>query len=154
MTKKKLILPMLGLCLVACGVSNGPTSNESNLSNTPTSETPSKELDEKNLFLVGDSTVSSFNDAYYYPRYGYGTQIGNYFDSKLKVNNLALSGRSSKSFLSESNYETFKASIKEGDYLIIGFGHNDEKDDDALRFTNPTGGVDDETSFKHYLYNY
>jgi len=28
------------------------------------------------LYLVGDSTVAAFNDPYYYPRYGYGTQIG------------------------------------------------------------------------------
>ncbi|MCR4944187.1 MAG: hypothetical protein K5986_07010, partial [Clostridium sp.] len=44
------------------------------------------------------STVSAFNDTYYYPRYGYGTQLQQYFNiDNFKVENLALSGRSSKS---------------------------------------------------------
>src|SRR5689334_6073586 len=30
------------------------------------------------LYLIGDSTVAAFNDPYYYPRYGWGTQIGKY----------------------------------------------------------------------------
>ena len=28
------------------------------------------------LWVVGDSTLSSFDDKYYYPRYGYGTKLG------------------------------------------------------------------------------
>ena len=27
----------------------------------------------RTLWVVGDSTLSSFDDKYYYPRYGYGT---------------------------------------------------------------------------------
>mgnify|MGYP003523179039 FL=1 len=46
------------------------------------------------LWVVGDSTLSSFDDKYYYPRYGYGTKLGCYLNSKVQVNNLALSGRS------------------------------------------------------------
>ncbi len=108
------------------------------------------------LYLVGDSTVAAFNDPYYYPRYGYGTQIGNYLDRTVAVDNLALSGRSSKSFidpLDNGNYATFTSSIKAGDYVLIGFGHNDEKADTTL-YTNPNGEVTDPTSFKYYLYTY
>ncbi len=156
MKKRNILLPLLSLCLISCN--NGPKQEEKPSSQTNTSDTTSKNepsLSEKTLFMVGDSTVCSFNDAtYYYPRYGYGTQINNYFDAKLKVENLALSGRSSKSFISEDNYTTLTSRIKKGDYLMIGFGHNDEKNDDPLRFTNPNGGVEDETSFKHYLYTY
>ena len=110
------------------------------------------------IYLVGDSTVCSFNDNYYMPRYGYGTQIVEYFNvTSDQVVNLAMSGRSSLSFLTEPNYTTLKNSIGEGDYLIIGFGHNDEKDDDAARFTNPNKDYDDTTieggpSFKYTLY--
>ncbi len=32
------------------------------------------------LYIISDSTVSSFNDPYYYPRYGYSTQLNNYFN--------------------------------------------------------------------------
>ena len=102
------------------------------------------------LFVVGDSTLSGFNDeSYYYPRYGYGTQLNNYLD--LEVINLALSGRSSKSFLLEDNYKILKDSIGEGDYLLIGFGHNDEKSDDVARFTNANLPIEDDRSFMHSL---
>ena len=107
------------------------------------------------LFVVGDSTLSKFNDeSYYYPRYGYGTQLDNYLD--LEVVNLALSGRSSKSFLQEENYKILTESIGQGDYLLIGFGHNDEKSDDVARFTSANLPIDDEKSFlyslnEHYL---
>lgn len=111
-------------------------------------------LTEATLFLVGDSTVCSFEDAYYYPRYGYGTQIDGFMDSKLTIKNLALSGRSSKSFLTENNYTTLKNQIKKGDYLVIGFGHNDEKFDDATRFTNASLPTSDANSFKYSLYEY
>lgn len=104
------------------------------------------------IFVVGDSTLSAFNDPYYYPRYGYGTKIQDYLDSeKATVVNLAMSGRSSKSFLKEANYETLKKNIKKGDYLIIGFGHNDEKGEEA-RYTNPNGTKDEAGSFKNSLY--
>ena len=106
------------------------------------------------VYLVGDSTVCSFSDGYYYPRYGYGTQLANYLDPLASVVNLALSGRSSKSFIEEANYETLKNSIKEGDYLIIGFGHNDEKSDDAARFTDASKPYTDENSFGYYLNEY
>ena len=111
-------------------------------------------LDPITIYLVGDSTVCSFADPYYYPRYGYGTQLAGYLDAKATVVNLALSGRSSKSFLTEANYETLKNSLKAGDYLFIGFGHNDEKSDDSARFTDASKPYTDETSFGYYLYNY
>lgn len=110
-------------------------------------------LSECTLWVVGDSTVSSFNDTtYFYPRYGYGTQLGNFLSSKVTVQNLALSGRSSKSFLSEDNYATLKSGMKAGDFLIIGFGHNDEKSDDSERFTDASKDITDSTSFKYSLY--
>ena len=108
------------------------------------------------LFLVGDSTVAAFNDPYYYPRYGYGTEIGKYLDASVAVHNLALSGRSSKSFINPADngsYATFASSLKAGDYVLIGFGHNDEKADPAL-YTNPKTDVTDPTSFQYYLYTY
>lgn len=111
-------------------------------------------LEPTTIYLVGDSTVCAFSDSYYYPRYGYGTQLASYLDSTATVVNLALSGRSSKSFIAEANYETLKSSIKAGDYLIIGFGHNNEKSDDAARFTDASKAYTDETSFGYYLYNY
>ena len=105
------------------------------------------------LFVVGDSTLSSFNDSnYYYPRFGYGTKLNEYFN--INVCNLALSGRSSKSFLKDDNYRILKENIKEGDILLIGFGHNDEKYDDPMRFTDARLDYTDEKSFGYYLNEY
>ena len=110
------------------------------------------------IYIVGDSTVCSFDDNYYLPRYGYGTQISKYINvADGNVENLALSGRSSKSFLTEENYTKLKNSIASGDYLIIGFGHNDEKSDEAERYTDPNGTYTQATtangdSFAYVLY--
>ena len=104
--------------------------------------TPSTPLDaSKKIYVVGDSTVCAFTDNYFLPRYGYGTQLAEYINlsSSNQIVNLAISGRSSKSFLTEDNYTTLKNSIGEGDYLIIGFGHNDEKSDEAARYTDANG---------------
>lgn len=104
------------------------------------------------IYVVGDSTFSAFSDPYYYPRYGIGTKLQDYLNpKKVEVINLAMSGRSSKSFLVEANYKTLANNIKKGDYLIIGFGHNDEKTEEA-RYTNPNGGKDTAGSFKNSLY--
>ena len=67
-------------------------------------DTPSEE--QATVWVSVIQPYAAFTDAYYYPRYGWGTQLSNYFDSTLKVENLALSGRSSKSFTSEDNYKT------------------------------------------------
>lgn len=108
---------------------------------------------EHTLWLVGDSTVCSFNDKYFYPRYGYGTQIGNYLDGTYEVKNLAVSGTSSKSFTSHANYATLTAGMKAGDALIIGFGHNDEKVGEEARYTDPKGNWQTEGSFAKSLWD-
>lgn len=137
------------------------SSTSSQVSSSTTSATPIvEELSNTTLYVVGDSTACDYSkgadtmtdDTYYYPRYGYATQLYNYFSDKVTISNLALSGRSSKSFLEEANYQTLKASIKEGDYLLIGFGHNDEKNDDDTRFTDASKPTTDSTSFKYSLY--
>ena len=109
--------------------------------------------EEHTLWIVGDSTVSAFDDNYYYPRYGYGTQIGNYLDGTYNVQNLALSGTSSKNFTSKGEYSTLMNGIKEWDTLIVGFGHNDEKSEDAERYTSPIGDYTTEGSFAKSLYD-
>lgn len=138
------------------------SAEESSVVEESSEEGPSIPDDEKHtVWMVGDSTVSSFNDAYYYPRYGYGTQLQNYLDGYYTVNNIALSGRSSKSFMvskddpkAESNeYKALKAGIKSGDILIIGFGHNDAKQGEDDRFTDPTGDWQAEGSFAKSLYD-
>ncbi len=103
------------------------------------------------LWVVGDSTLSAFNDKYCYPRYGYGTKLQQYLTDDIQVINLAMSGRSSKSYTTENNYQVLLEGMSEGDFLIIGFGHNDEKTE-AGRFTSGTGSYKDEGTFANSLY--
>ena len=110
------------------------------------------------FWVVGDSTVSPFNDSYYLPREGYGEELENYFNAN--VYNLAVSGASSKDFTGMANYTTL---LKGSDtvpalgdaagdkFLLIGFGHNDEKTEPA-RYTNPNGDYKTEGSFANSLY--
>ncbi len=109
------------------------------------------------VYFVGDSTVCEFDEALFYQRVGYGTaSVFKEFlaSDVVTVKDYAISGRSSKSFITEDNYATVKNNISAGDYLIIGFGHNDEKVEDAARGTYPDLPESDPTSFKYYLYNY
>lgn len=103
------------------------------------------------LWVIGDSTLSSFTDKYYYPRYGYGTMLDKYLDDEIKVENIALSGRSSKSYTTEPEYQKLIDGMSDGDFLIIGFGHNDQKTE-TDRYTDANGGINDEGSFANSLY--
>ncbi len=109
------------------------------------------ETTKPTIWIVGDSTVSSFTDAYYYPRYGWGTQVDKYLDGSFEIKNIALSGRSSKSYMIDPEYQQLLTGMKSGDYLLIGFGHNDEKAE-AERYTNPNGNYQTEGSFANSLY--
>ncbi|MCR5350623.1 MAG: hypothetical protein K6E20_06505 [Acholeplasmatales bacterium] len=103
------------------------------------------------IVCVGDSTLSKFNDvSYYFDRHGYATTLDKYFN--LNVMNLALSGRSSKSFLVEKEYQIMLDNLEAGDFLVIGFGHNDEKEDDKARFSSALLDTDTLGSFKNNLY--
>ncbi|MBR2381843.1 MAG: hypothetical protein IKA84_05070 [Clostridia bacterium] len=178
------VLMLFAILFTACGNSKASQTNkpEETTTTTTTSTTPAQncdehvdedkdglcdrcggefkedpvpvELKETTMYLVGDSTVAEFADSYYYPRYGYGTQIGNYLSEKVTVVNLALSGRSSKSFLTEANYTTLKNNLKAGDILVVGFGHNDQKSDDEARFTDASLPYTNENSFGYHLYEY
>lgn len=118
-------------------------------------------LDVATLYVFGDSTgcdyAASADPTYYYKRVGFGTRLGDYFDSNLTIKNYALSGRSSKSFVTDAGggmayYESYLQNVKKGDYVIIAFGHNDEKAEDAARYTEPLGDKDTAGSFKNSLY--
>ena len=84
------------------------------------------------MYLVGDSTVCEYTGSLCtdYNRYGWGMKLGEQYNGGVVIN-YALSGRSSRSFLTETNYQTLINNIGAGDYLFIQFGHNDEKTDEA-----------------------
>ncbi len=78
-------------------------------------------------FLCGDSTMSDFPpcDA---PLTGWGTALRGLVQGVF-VENCAVSGRSSKSFIAERRLNYVELCLRKGDKMFIQFGHNDEKDD-------------------------
>lgn len=89
----------------------------------------------RTIFLAGDSTVTD-QQADGFPYAGWGQMLPALIKADAAVANFALSGRSSKSFIAEGQLEQIWALIKPHDYLLIQFGHNDQKLDDE-RHTDP-----------------
>jgi lysophospholipase L1-like esterase len=86
-----------------------------------------KPADEKvTIWLVGDSTIAEKLTTKY-PETGWGMPFQNYFDlSKVKIENRAKNGRSTRTFLAEGTWLPIQQNLKAGDYVLIQFGHNDE----------------------------
>lgn len=87
------------------------------------------------LFLAGDSTVTDSSEDGF-PFCGWGQMLPVFFKHDVAVANHAVGGRSSKSFITEGRLDAILEELKEGDYLFIQFGHNDQKPDEA-RYTDP-----------------
>lgn len=77
------------------------------------------------VYLVGDSTMSQ-KQVKAYPEAGWGMPFAFFFQPEVRVDNRAQNGRSTKSFLKEDRWSAVMDSLKEGDYVLIQFGHNDE----------------------------
>lgn len=88
------------------------------------------------IFWAADSTVQN-NDVTTYPQTGIGQVFPMYVKEGVFVLNHAKNGRSTKSFMDEGRLEAIDREIGEGDFLFIQFGHNDEKAEDATRYTEP-----------------
>ena len=91
------------------------------------------------IFLIGDSTMANKPLIPENPERGWGQMLPPYFKAGVRVENHAMNGRSSKSFHDEGRWQVVENSLKPGDWVIIQFGHNDEKDKDLTRFTTPFG---------------
>jgi lysophospholipase L1-like esterase len=95
------------------------------------------------VFVAGDSTAATYATSEA-PRAGWGQALPVFLAHRVTVVNEALSGASSKSFVDLGRLDRILAAIQPGDYLLISFGHNDEKAD-AERHTDPY------TTFQDYL---
>lgn len=80
------------------------------------------------IWLIGDSTMSN-KETKAYPETGWGMELASFFDKSVTIENKALNGRSTKSFINENHWQPVLDNIKTGDYVFIEFGHNDEKID-------------------------
>jgi lysophospholipase L1-like esterase len=81
--------------------------------------------DKKNLYLIGDSTMSQKSKKTY-PETGWGMPFAHFFDSTVVVENHAQNGRSTRTFIEENRWQPIVEQLQKGDYVFIQFGHNDE----------------------------
>ncbi|WP_425436644.1 rhamnogalacturonan acetylesterase [Paenibacillus donghaensis] len=93
------------------------------------------DLEGLTVFVAGDSTVTDQPEDGY-PYAGWGQMLPGFFKPGVAVDNRALSGRSTRSFIHEGLFSGIMADIRPRDYLFIQFGHNDSKVDEA-RHTEP-----------------
>lgn len=101
--------------------------------------------DKPTLFIASDSTVQTY-ESNYYPQTGWGqvldvffgdlveerecdncnySQSQTYETTNVIVENRAIGGRSSKSFVDEGKLDDLLEDVKPGDYVFVQWGHND-----------------------------
>jgi len=89
------------------------------------------------LYTIGDSTMANKKDPDKNPEHGWAQVLQPFFKDNIVVENKAVNGRSTKSFINEKRWDSIYKNLKKGDYVFIEFGHNDEKIEDSTRYTNP-----------------
>jgi lysophospholipase L1-like esterase len=125
----------------AAGGAGSGAASTCNLGGAAGSKTPT-------VYVIGDSTASVYTSDLY-PRMGWAQPLQDYFaPACVTVQDKALSGRSSKSFYDEGDWTPIRNALRAGDYVLIQFGHNDEKSDDPTLYTDPF------TTYEQYLSHY
>lgn len=90
------------------------------------------------IYYASDSTVAQ-KTFFAYPETGIGQALPLFLKQDCRIQNYAVNGRSTKSFIDESRLAAIYNDIREGDFLFIQFGHNDEKIQDPARYTEAFG---------------
>lgn len=122
-----ILIALLGIVLFACKTSE----------------------DEKVvIYSIGDSTMANKKENVY-PETGWGQVLPEFFDTMVVVDNHAVNGRSSRSFIGEGRWETVLNKLEPGNFVLIQFGHNDQKYKSPDRYTNPYVGYRD--NLKRYI---
>ncbi len=123
-----------------------------------------KAQEKPTIYLIGDSTVRNSNK----DTWGWGSLLANYFDStKVIINNQAMAGRSTRTFIKEGRWTKVLSMLKPGDYVMMQFGHNEgSKPDtskggyrgvfkgigqDSIQLTWKDGKIETVYTYGHYL---
>ncbi|MFP9230283.1 pectin acetylesterase PaeY [Pectobacterium cacticida] len=90
------------------------------------------------IFIVGDSTAATYEKGRF-PRMGWGQVFEQQFSKKsgIKVVNGARAGRSSRDYFYEGWFRQMRPLMKEGDFLFIQMGHNDQNCNSAKAVRGP-----------------
>lgn len=83
------------------------------------------------IYLAGDSTMAEKLPEKR-PETGWGEALPKFFQAdKVRIENRAKNGRSTRTFIEEKLWQGIIAKLKEGDYVFIQFGHNDQPKEKA-----------------------
>ncbi|WOI39100.1 rhamnogalacturonan acetylesterase [Alteromonas sp. CI.11.F.A3] len=93
------------------------------------------QLPSISLHLVGDSTMSNKPNLAY-PERGWGQILPEFGLPQLSIKNHAANGRSTKRFVDEGRWSSVLSSLSANDYVLIQFGHNDQKSEDPTRYAS------------------
>ena len=84
-----------------------------------------REAGKPMVFITGDSTVKN-KDKDADGMWGWGSQAGIIFDPlKITWENVAMAGRSTRSYIREGRWERVYNALQPGDFVLLQFGHND-----------------------------
>ncbi|TRZ45421.1 rhamnogalacturonan acetylesterase [Robertkochia solimangrovi] len=99
------------------------------------------------VYTVGDSTVKNGHGDGAGGLWGWGDFIGQFLDTtKVHVENHALGGTSSRTFIQKGLWNPVRDSLKPGDYVLIQFGHNDDGPiNDDFRARGTIKGIGEES---------
>jgi len=97
------------------------------------------------IYTIGDSTMANKKNPDENPEHGWVQVLQQFFIDKAVIDNRAVNGRSSRSFINEGRWDSVYKKLNKGDYVFIQFGHNDQKENDPNRYTNP------HTAYRHNL---
>ncbi|MGG5485526.1 rhamnogalacturonan acetylesterase [Gaetbulibacter sp. PBL-D1] len=89
------------------------------------------------IYSIGDSTMSNKPNPEDNPERGWCQMLTQFLNDNVTLENHAVNGRSTRSFIDEKRWDSVYVKLKKGDYVFIQFGHNDQKKNAPKRFTNP-----------------
>lgn len=78
------------------------------------------------IFIAGDSTAADKSNPRH-PERGWAQLLPEFVIPPARVDNRAQNGRSTKSFIAENRWSKLVDDLRPGDWVVIQFGHNDQK---------------------------
>jgi DNA sulfur modification protein DndE len=88
------------------------------------------------IYLAGDSTMAN-KVLVDNPERGWGQLLPEFFNNEILIENHAMNGRSTRSFIYEGRWDSLVNKLKKGDFVVIQFGHNDESIQKTERYCTP-----------------
>lgn len=98
------------------------------------------------VITLGDSTMQ-FNNFIKFPQTGWPQALVRFVKPEIEILNFAVNGKSTKNFISLGLFEKALKEIGLNDLVLIEFGHNDVKEEDPTRYTEPYGSYQQNLKF-------